>query len=1140
MNGQKFLKLGCHNVEGLSAKLCESDYVEFMHQHDIFCAQETFTHENFDFSIYFKNYETFHKPAVKLKEKGRRSGGIAVFIKKMLMKYITPITCDADTVLAFHVDKSLLGLDADITMIFIYNHPYKSTYYNLKDYDCSLVWVQELLMSEENYGNYSMVFGDLNSRIGEWNLSRDENIEYTVSNDIPETFGSRKTNDNITNTFGKELINLCEICQLVPLNGNTEGDSEGKHTFVSNQGKSVIDLALVSADIFDMDLCCFHVLPRVESPHSPIYIPIYGKICQQRHKHDKSTTKSISKLKWDPDKAHIFKLEMEKYFDEFERVKELIDISPNDAVQLFTSSIVKAADCMRRTVRIRTGKYVHKNDWYDAECKASKQAAQEAKTQYDIQQDDKVKEKHFLTLRSEYKTITRGKRRQSKRDKLTKLIQNKNDGEKFWSTIKSLRPNVKVSPNIHHEKWKKHFENVFEENKTMENADSKQEKEMDYIYEPALDNDITQEEVKEAVRSLKTGKASGLDEVCGEFLKHSEDITVPLLTRLFNELYDKSYYPVEWCKAVIVPILKNGDDSNPDNYRGISLLSIISKTFTSILNKRLYSWCEEHNKISFEQAAFRKTFSTTDHIFTLRTIIRNRLHSSNGGKVYACFVDFHKAYDKINRQSLWYVFKNIGISNKLLAMFKTMYNSVRSCVRWNGTLSSFFECPSGLRQGCLCSPLAFALLIGKVADYVREKGKHGFQLIPGGPEIFQLLFADDIVLLSSTPQGLQSQIDNLRAASESLGLKVNMAKTKVMVFRKGGFLGKYEKWTFGNQRLETVNKYKYLGYTLTIRLSETIACEDFIIKAKRKVFDILKTMWSLGSLNTDIFFQLFDAQVKPMLLYAAEVWGWKSVDSVETAHMFACKRILSVSDRSPNHMVYGETGRHPILIEAKIAAVRYWLKVMKMSENRLPKQALLSMQIKYERDEHDKRADWYAGVRKCVTENGFISIWENGGTVNEKEFLKNLKESLIRTFQAEWQERIQTSDRFAFYWTFKRQCYQESYLNDITIKKFRDAVIRFRMGLNSLKINKRYNSTFENKLCPFCPTRDEDENHFMFICPEYEDIREKYLSKHFDLEMMTVAEILQVNCVKSIRQVAMYIYYGLERRYEQFGNSQDQ
>ena len=299
-------------------------------------------------------------------------------------------------------------------------------------------------------------------------------------------------------------------------------------------------------------------------------------------------------------------------------------------------------------------------------------------------------------------------------------------------------------------------------------------------------------------------------------------------------------------------------------------------------------------------------------------------------------------------------------------------------------------------------------------------------------------------------------------------------------------------------------------------------------------------MWSLGSLNTDIFFQLFDAQVKPMLLYATEMWGWKSVDSVETAHMFACKRILSVSDRSPNHMVYGETGRHPILIEAKIAAVRYCLKVMKMSENRLPKQALLSMQIKYERDEHDKRTDWYAGVSKCVTENGFISIWENGGTVNEKEFLKNLKESLIITFQAEWQERIQTSDRFAFYWTFKRQCYQESYLNDITIKKFRDAVIRFRMGLNSLKINKRYNSTFENKLCPFCPTRDEDENHFMFICPEYEDIREKYLSKHFDLEMMTVAEILQVNCVKSIRQVAMYIYYGLERRYEQFGNSQDQ
>ena len=78
----------------------------------------------------------------------------------------------------------------------------------------------------------------------------------------------------------------------------------------------------------------------------------------------------------------------------------------------------------------------------------------------------------------------------------------------------------------------------------------------------------------------------------------------------------------------------------------------------------------------------------------------------------------------------------------------------------------------------------FSLFISEVADFVRENGKHGIQLIPGFEETFLLLFADDIVLISSTPSSLQNQIDNLEKASKSLSLTVNLNKTKVMIFRK--------------------------------------------------------------------------------------------------------------------------------------------------------------------------------------------------------------------------------------------------------------------------------------------------------------------------------------------------------------------
>ena len=178
------------------------------------------------------------------------------------------------------------------------------------------------------------------------------------------------------------------------------------------------------------------------------------------------------------------------------------------------------------------------------------------------------------------------------------------------------------------------------------------------------------------------------------------------------------------------------------------------------------------------------------------------------------------------------VFQNIVI-------LKAMYNSVKSCVRWGANLSQFFECPQGVKQGCLFSPLILSLLISEVAEYVRKNGKHGIQLLPSLEEIFLLLFADDIVLVSSTPSGLQNQINNLEKASNSLGLTMNLDKTKVMIFRKGGHIGageKRKKW------------------------SSNSACEEYASKAKGKILDLMKTMWCL---NTTVFFNFLMPKLNP-------------------------------------------------------------------------------------------------------------------------------------------------------------------------------------------------------------------------------------------------------------------------------------
>ena len=127
-----------------------------------------------------------------------------------------------------------------------------------------------------------------------------------------------------------------------------------------------------------------------------------------------------------------------------------------------------------------------------------------------------------------------------------------------------------------------------------------------------------------------------------------------------------------------------------------------------------------------------------------------------------------------------------------------------------------------MKQGCPLSSLIFSLLISEVAEFFRRNGKHGIQLSPCLEEIFPLLFADDFVLVSSTPLGLQNQIHSLEEVSNSVGLTVNLDKTKVKIFRKGGHIASGEKWFYNGNEIEIVNNCKYYGYTLTTQLSEKL------------------------------------------------------------------------------------------------------------------------------------------------------------------------------------------------------------------------------------------------------------------------------------------------------------------------------
>jgi hypothetical protein len=112
---------------------------------------------------------------------------------------------------------------------------------------------------------------------------------------------------------------------------------------------------------------------------------------------------------------------------------------------------------------------------------------------------------------------------------------------------------------------------------------------------------------------------------------------------------------------------KKGHPKSADNYRGISLLSVVSKIYTPILNSRLKDWSKLNCVITDAQAGFRKGGSTVDHIFTLHAAIETQILRDS--KLLVAFKDFQKAYDKIDRLILFSVLFKSGIKGKCLESF---------------------------------------------------------------------------------------------------------------------------------------------------------------------------------------------------------------------------------------------------------------------------------------------------------------------------------------------------------------------------------------------------------------------------------------------------------------------------------------
>ena len=160
-------------------------------------------------------------------------------------------------------------------------------------------------------------------------------------------------------------------------------------------------------------------------------------------------------------------------------------------------------------------------------------------------------------------------------------------------------------------------------------------------------------------------------------------------------MYATGDYPRSWGDSIINPIFKKGDTKDAQNYRGITLINILAKIYSQLLLNRLTKWSENYEKISENQFGFQKGKSTTDCVFILHSIISKVLNS--GEKLYCVFIDYEKCFDKIDRSHLWQKLVAENVSSKLVKAIRSMYLTVKLCVKHNNTFSQFFSSFIGLK-----------------------------------------------------------------------------------------------------------------------------------------------------------------------------------------------------------------------------------------------------------------------------------------------------------------------------------------------------------------------------------------------------------------------------------------------------------
>ncbi|KAK3560232.1 hypothetical protein QTP86_002181 [Hemibagrus guttatus] len=410
--------------------------------------------------------------------------------------------------------------------------------------------------------------------------------------------------------------------------------------------------------------------------------------------------------------------------------------------------------------------------WWNEEVQDSIQRKRLAKKKWDMDRTEENRQEYKELQHRVKREVSKAKQkaydelytrldtREGQKDLYRLARQRDRDGKDVQQVrvIKDRDGRVLTSEESVQRRWKEYFEELMNE----ENETEKRVEGVNSVEQKV--NKIRKDEVRKALKRMKSGKAVGPDDIPVEVWKCLGEVAVEFLTSLFNRVLESERMPEEWRRSVLVPIFKNkGDVQSSSNYRGIKLMSHTMKLWERVVEARLRKVV---GKICEQQYGFMPRKSTTDAIFALRILMEK--YRDGQRELHCVFVYLEKAYDRVPREELWYCMRKSGVAEKYVRVVQDMYERSRTVVRCAVGQAEEFKVEVGLHQGSALSPFLFAMVMDQLSEEVRQESP------------WTMMFADDIVICSESREQVEENLERWRFALERRGMKVSRSKTEYM------------------------------------------------------------------------------------------------------------------------------------------------------------------------------------------------------------------------------------------------------------------------------------------------------------------------------------------------------------------------